>query len=90
MSDLETSCHQLTLSRPTPEGTKSLLQQSKKQFAKSDESGLSIVPSRMSSRLSLSTGENSRRDSIDSNASMTYRQVITMILFKDSDLTYSA
>lgn len=34
-----------------------------------------MVPSRMSSRLSLSTGENSRRDSIDSNASMTYRRL---------------
>ena len=42
---------------------------------KSDESSFSIVPSNMSSRLSMSTDRTGRRDSISSNASMVYRRL---------------
>ncbi len=42
---------------------------------KSDESALSIVPSNMSSRLSMSTDQTGRRDSISSNTSMVYRRL---------------
>ena len=42
---------------------------------KSDESALSIVPSGLSSRLSLSTGLSGRRSSIGSLASMAYRRL---------------
>ena len=42
---------------------------------KSDESALSIVPSRLSSRLSLDTSLSGRRDSIGSRASMAYRRL---------------
>ena len=58
--------------RPTLEATANLLQQSKPQFMKSDESAFSIVPSRMSSRLSLSTGRTSPRGSTHTFTSMTY------------------
>ena len=68
-------CQLLTSYRPTLDATNKLLQQSKKQFIKSDESALSIVPSRLSSRLSLSTGLSGRRDSIGSHASMAYRRL---------------
>lgn len=70
------SCQRLTLCRPTPKATTSLLQQSEKQFMKSDESAFSIVPSRMSSRLSMSTDQSTgHRDSISSYTSMVYRQL---------------
>ena len=42
---------------------------------KSDESAYSIVPSKMSSRLSMSTGQTGRRDSISSYASLVYRRL---------------
>ena len=42
---------------------------------KSDESACSIVPSKMSSRLSMSTGQTGRRDSISSYASLVYRRL---------------
>ena len=40
---------------------------------KSDESAFSIVPSHLSSRVSMSTGQTGNRNSIDSYASMVYR-----------------
>lgn len=63
----------LTSCRPTPQATTNLLQQSEKQFMKSDESAFSIVPSGLSSRLSVSTDQTGDRDSIRSSASMAYR-----------------
>lgn len=42
---------------------------------KSDESAFSIVPSKMSSRLSMSTGPSSYRNSISSYASMVYSRL---------------
>ena len=41
---------------------------------KSDESALSIIPSRLSSRLSVSTHRDSDRDSIGSYATIKYRR----------------
>ena len=67
-------CQALTDLSPTIHGTTDLLQQSQKQFTKSDESALSIVPSRMSSRLSLSTVQTGDRDSVRSSASLEYRR----------------
>ena len=65
----------LTSQRPTPQATTDLLVQSKEQFMKSDESAFSIVPSRLSSRISLSTDGIGLRDSIGSHASMVYRRL---------------
>lgn len=47
------------------------LQHSETQFMKSDESAFSIVPS----RLSMSTGRTSIRDSISSYSNMVYRRL---------------
>ena len=62
----------LTVSSPTIQGTAELLQKSQEQFLKSDESAFSIVPSRMSSRFSLSTIQTGDRDSVRSSASLVY------------------
>ena len=51
------------------------IQQSKKQFAKSDESAFSIVPSRLSSRLSISTGRSSLSNSTTSLAELAYQRL---------------
>ena len=51
-----------------------MLQQSQKEFIKSDESAFSIVPSRMSSRDSLSTIQTGDRDSITGSESLVYRR----------------
>ncbi len=51
------------------------MQQPKKQFMKSDESAFSIVPSRLSSRLSISTGQTSRPNSASSHVNMTYHRL---------------
>ena len=65
----------LTISSPTAQGTAELLQQSQKQFIKSDESAFSIVPSRMSSRFSLSTIQTGDPNSVRSSASLEYRRL---------------
>ena len=69
-----TKCRPLTISSPTVQGTAELLQQSQKKFIKSDESAFSIVPSRMSSRFSVSTIQTGDRDSVRSSSSLVYRQ----------------
>ena len=69
-----TERQELTILSPTIQGTAELLQQSQKQFIKSDESAFSIVPSRMSSRTSLSTNQTGDRDSIRSSESLVYRR----------------
>ena len=66
-------CQPLTISSPNIEDSAELLQQSQKQFIKSDESAFSIVPSRMSSRVSLSTIQTSDQDSVRSSTSLVYR-----------------
>ena len=73
--------HLLRRCRPTPESTADVLQQSNNQFMKSDESAFSIVPSRLSSRISFSTSQTSRRTSSDSYTKLAYRP-----LFFENDL----
>lgn len=60
---------------PTPQATTKLLQQSEKQFMKSDESAFSIVPSDLSSRLSVSTIQTGKRNSNGSYKSLVYRRL---------------
>ena len=69
------SYHLLTRGRPAPEATANLLRQSEKQFMKSDESAFSIVPSNLSSRLSLSTTKTGRNDDIGCDSSLLYRRL---------------
>ena len=69
-----TGCQPLIISSPTIQAIAEMLQQSQEQFIKSDESAFSIVPSRMSSRFSLSTIQTSDRDSVRSSASLVYRR----------------
>ena len=58
------------LTSPTIQETNEMLRNAQKQFQKSDESAYSIVPSRMSSRLSTST-----RQSLSSDENMSYRRL---------------
>ena len=51
------------------------IQRSQKQFSKSDESAFSIVPSRLSSRISISTGQTSRPNSAISHVDMVYHRL---------------
>ena len=52
-----------------------MIQDSEKQFKKSDESAYSIVPSRMSSRLSISTHQTVVRGSVRSEEDIVYRRL---------------
>lgn len=58
------------LTSPTIQETNEMLRNARKQFQKSDESAYSIVPSRISSRLSTST-----RQSLSSDDNMSYRRL---------------
>lgn len=74
-SATKNSCHTLTLRRPTRQATVNLLHESEKQFMRADESALSIVPSRLSSRLSSSTDQASSHDGTRSYETMVYRRL---------------
>ena len=58
-------------SRPTSKARGKLVQQSEKQFKKSDESAYSIVPSRMS----VSTSQTNHRNSSKSEEELVYRRL---------------
>lgn len=74
-ADEEISCQMLISCSPSPQAKTILLEQSEKQFMKSDESAFSIVPSRLSSRITLSTGRTGGHDSNSSYESIEYRRL---------------
>ena len=65
----------LNLASPAPKERGILIKKSEKQFKKSDESAYSIVPSRMSSRISISTRQINVRGSIRSEGDIEYRRL---------------
>lgn len=65
----------LKFSSPTPKDRGKLIRKSEKQFKKSDESACSIVPSRLSSRLSISTRQTEARVSVGSEKDIIYHRL---------------
>lgn len=65
----------LNSSSPTPKDRRKLIRKSETQFKRSDESAYSIVPSRMSSRFSLSTCQTGARESVKSEEDILYRRL---------------